>query len=275
MAIKNCHGLTWPIKIQAHPTTQHKGNLTANCTFRLNQKGFTLIELMMTLVIGAMITAAAYATYTSQHKAYYAQDQVAEMQQNLRSAFYLIIEEVQMAGYDPLGKNAFGITSALPGRLQLTWDEDEDGVLDDNEKIDIGFTDDDDSDDDGIPDSKTNDIPDAVNLGTQTYYKNSDDNSLEGAGYQPIAENIQAIEFLYLDDKGLVLNSPDTNRSAIRSIQVKILARAERPDPNFINSKSYYPTPSDEEEKKGWGPYADHFRRRLLTTTIKCRNLGM
>ncbi|WP_020587601.1 prepilin-type N-terminal cleavage/methylation domain-containing protein [Desulfobacter curvatus] len=234
-----------------------------------NQKGFTLIELMMTLVIGAMIAGAAYATYIFQQKSYYTQDQVAEMQQNLRAALYSVIKEIQMAGYNPVGSGNFGITSALAGRLQLTKDEDEDGVFDPEERLDIGFTnavssEHRDVDGNGIPDLSTNGVPNAVNLSIQEY-------STAGnpGGYQAIAENIQAVEFLYLNSAGTNLAlTPPVNLSAVRSIQITLLARSEHSDPQFTNSMTYT-TPSGQN----WGPYNDNFRRRLLTTTIKCRNL--
>jgi len=229
-----------------------------------NQKGFTLIEMMMTLVIGAMITAAAYATYSSQQKAYYTQDQVAEMQQNLRAALYLIIEEVQMAGYDPEDSGNFSVTPSMAGRIQFETDKDEDGVLDLNETIDLGLSPTFDADGDGIPDADSDGdgVPDLVDIGIQT----------GGAGgFQEIAENIQAVEFLYIDSAGTNLAlAPPVDLSAIRSVQITILARAEHSDPKFVNSMTYT-TPSGQN----WGPYNDNFRRRLLTTTIKCRNLGM
>ncbi|EIM63101.1 prepilin-type N-terminal cleavage/methylation domain-containing protein [Desulfobacter postgatei] len=236
-----------------------------------NQKGFTLIEMMMALVIGAMITAATYATYSSQQKAYQTQDQVAEMQQNLRAALYLIIEEIQMAGYDPEDSGNFSVTSAMPGRIQFETDKDEDGdsadednVNDSKETIDLGLSRTFDANGDGIPDTDSDGdgVPDPVDIGIQT----------GGAGgFQDIAENIQAVEFLYLDSAGINLAlAPPVDLSAIRSVQITILAIAERSDPKFINSMTYT-TPSGQN----WGPYNDNFRRRLLTTTIKCRNLGI
>ncbi len=225
-----------------------------------NQKGFTLIEMMMALAIGTMITAATYATYSSQQKAYQTQDQVAEMQQNLRAAFYLIIEEIQMAGYNPKDIGTFSVTSAMTGRIQFETDKDEDGIL---ETIDLGLSPTFDANCDGIPDADSDGdgVPDPVDIGIQT----------GGAGgFQDIAENIQAVEFSYLDSAGTNLAIPPPDLSAIRSVQITILAIAERSDPKFINSMTYT-TPSGQN----WGPYNDNFRRRLLTTTIKCRNLGI
>jgi type IV pilus assembly protein PilW len=219
--------------------------------------------MMMALAIGTMITAATYATYSSQQKAYQTQDQVAEKQQNLRAAFYLIIEEIQMAGYDPEDSGTFSVTSAMTGRIQFETDKDEDGILDSNETIDLGLSPTFDANGDGIPDADSDGdgVPDPVDIGIQT----------GGAGgFQDIAENIQAVEFSYLDSAGTNLAIPPPDLSAIRSVQFTILAIAERSDPKFINSMTYT-TPSGQN----WGPYNDNFRRRLLTTTIKCRNLGM
>ena len=220
-----------------------------------NQKGFTLIEVMITLVIGTMITGAAYATYTSQQRAYYTQDQVAEMQQNLRAAFSRMANELRMAGYDPEGSGLFGIASALPGRVQFRLDLNEDGVLDGDETFDIGFSTTIDGDGDGIPDANT-----PSNLGFQMY------NTGGGGGFQAIAENIQAVEFLYLKSDETIA----ANTSEICNIQISILAASPRKDDRFTNTTAYtLATPSTTT----WGPYNDNLRRRLLTLRIRCRNL--
>ncbi len=63
-------------------------------------RGFTLVELMITMVISGIIVAAIYAAYILQQRTYTAQDQVAEMQQNIRAAMMIVNKEVRMAGYD-------------------------------------------------------------------------------------------------------------------------------------------------------------------------------
>ncbi|PIE62824.1 MAG: prepilin-type cleavage/methylation domain-containing protein [Desulfobacter postgatei] len=225
-----------------------------------NQKGFTLIELMMTLVIGAMITGAAYATYSSQQKAYYTQDQVAEMQQNLRAAFSIIAINLRMAGYDPTGSGNFSVTPTNSGRIQFETDNDGDGVVDTDETIVIGMPPSVDADGNGIPDADSDGdgVPDPVTIDIKT-----------GTGaYQNIAENIQAVEFLYLDSNEAVTASS----SAIRSVQITILAASSKTDTSFINTIQYRPpSPSGQT----WGPYNDNYRRRLLTLRIRCRNLGL
>jgi prepilin-type N-terminal cleavage/methylation domain-containing protein len=66
---------------------------------RLNQKGFTLIELMVALVLSFILVGAIYRTFTSQQKAYTIQDQIAETQQNARMAMNILLRDIRMAGY--------------------------------------------------------------------------------------------------------------------------------------------------------------------------------
>jgi prepilin-type N-terminal cleavage/methylation domain-containing protein len=65
----------------------------------LSQKGFTIIELMVALVLSFILIGAVYGTFTSQQKAYTVQDQVAEMQQNARMAMNILVRDIRMAGY--------------------------------------------------------------------------------------------------------------------------------------------------------------------------------
>lgn len=234
--------------------------------------GFTLVELMIAMAAGALVLGAVMTSFLSQHRNYLAQDDVVEMQQNGRVAIDMLTRDIRMAGFDPTEDANATITDALPGQFSFTQDITDnagtgtsDGDVDDpGEEIDLGFGLGNDAGRDGIPDADTDGdgVPDAVSLGRQT----------GGAGgYQPIAENIQAIEFLYTIGDGAA--APTTNPPAgqlnnISSVRISILARASNPDQNFTNSMTYM-TPSGAT----WGPYNDNFRRRLFITTIKLRNL--
>jgi len=240
------------------------------------QNGFSLIEMMVALVISSFILMAAYSAHIAQQGTYFAQDQVAEMQQIHRAALAMINLDLRMAGYDPQGSGNFGITSALAGRVQFTADTNENGTyeaagnvdttdIDDDgdttetlhETYDLGFSTTVDSTGDGIPDQITGGVPDASNLGKQ----------VAGAGgFQNFAENIQAVEFTYMEEDGTVT----ATLADIRVIQVTVLARAGKKDTGFTNG-TVYTTPGGQS----WGPYNDNYRRRLLTTSIRCRNLGL
>ncbi len=64
--------------------------------------GVTLIELLIALVISALLIAAIFRTFISQQKTYTVQEQVADMQQNVRVAIQKMMREIRMAGFGGL-----------------------------------------------------------------------------------------------------------------------------------------------------------------------------
>ena len=89
-----------------------------------------------------------------------------------------------------------------------------------------------------------------------------------GAGNnQPVAENIDALNFVYLDED----NNVTTNADNVRSIQISIVARTQRDDEGYVDSTVY----RNKQNTVILAAPNDNFRRRLLTTTVKCRNIGL
>jgi len=62
-------------------------------------KGITLIELLVALVISGLLVAALYRTFIGQQKTYVAQDQVVDMQQNMRVAISRMMGDIKMTGF--------------------------------------------------------------------------------------------------------------------------------------------------------------------------------
>ena len=101
----------------------------------------TLVELMVAMLIGAIILTSVLTAFESQNKSASIQDQVVEMQQNIRAAITLMASEIRMAGYDPTGDADATITEASSGRIRLTADLNEDGDTNDsNENVHFGFS---------------------------------------------------------------------------------------------------------------------------------------
>lgn len=71
-------------------------------------KGVTLIELLIALVISAILVAGLYRTFVHQQKSYATQEQVADMQQNVRVAINKMIREIRMAGFGGKNENING-----------------------------------------------------------------------------------------------------------------------------------------------------------------------
>src|SRR4030042_4948567 len=77
--------------------------------------GFTLIELLVAVALGMVILAGLFRTFKVQHDSYVIQDQVSAMQQNLRTAMYMITRDLQMVGY---------YTNFDRNNRTLDWDDD-------------------------------------------------------------------------------------------------------------------------------------------------------
>lgn len=63
------------------------------------EKGLTLIELLIAMVISALVIAGLYRTFIGQQKTYSVQEQIVDMQQNARAAVNRMMTEIRMAGF--------------------------------------------------------------------------------------------------------------------------------------------------------------------------------
>ncbi len=93
-------------------------------------------------------------------------------------------------------------------------------------------------------------------------------------GYQPLANNIEDMELVYIfADGGEATAYDDTDADLtndyddIRAVRITLLARADRPDRNFRGNR-----PQIEDRAAGG---IDGYRRRILRSTVKIRNMGL
>ena len=218
---------------------------------RSNQ-GFTLTELLVAMVISGIVAAGIYSTFYSQQKSYLTQEQIAAMQQNLRGAMHLLGRDIRMAGYNPTGFATTGIQTAQANSVRFTMDITNDAGT-------------------GIPDGDTGDPNEDITYALVDLDGDGDTdlgrNDVNGGGNHQIAENIDALDFVYLDEDGNTTTTP----SEIRAVQASVLARTDRRDQGYHNTKVY----QNQQGTSVFTPGGDSFRRRLLTEEFKCRNLGL
>lgn len=221
-------------------------------------EGFTLVELMIALVVSGFIMAALYSAYVVNQKQASVQEQVSDMQQNLRAGMNYLINEVRLAGFDPTGGAKAGIVLADKDAIIFTADLNGDGNTNkDNDDTDenVGY-----------------DIYLSPSTGFWTLGRAESSKSSVLPVHQPLAENIEKIEFLYLNKD----DEETTVLTEVSSLRISMLARASQPDRNFTNAMTYYPASySDFASGIKWGPYGDNFRRRLLITSVQLRNMGL
>jgi type IV pilus assembly protein PilW len=217
--------------------------MTMTATIK-SRYGFTLVELLIAIAVGGVVMAGICSAYYSQQESFITQDQVSAMQQNLRAGLWFMEREIRMAGYDPTGTANTGIVTANATSIRFTLDLNADGDTDDsNEDITYSLYD---SDGDG-----DSDLARKVGAGNN----------------QPVADNVDALNFVYLDQAGYITTTlPD-----IRSVQVTLVARAQRPDARYTDTASY----ANQQGEQIISTQNDNFRRKLLTAEVKCRNLGL
>ena len=239
-----------------------------------NARGFTLVEMIVTILLSSVIMAAVYSSYLAQQKSHSNQDAIAEMQQNLRAAMLYMTSDIREAGCDPTGFADAKVRVAQPGVFRFTRDIGgtpgqpnlANGIIDSTagleEDVTYGFSVNSfDGDANGIADGGNGvDWSEPGEFGKDT-----------GAGFQSIADLISAVEFNYILADNTTTSTPtNTQLNSIVGVQVSILARAPRSDPDYGATVTYTTAAGTN-----WGPFNDNFRRQLAITTIQCRNLAM
>ncbi len=75
------------------------------------------MELIIVMAVTTVVVGAVITNYISQQRSSAMVREVARMQQNLRGASYIVVQDILMAGYDPAEKDAFGITDIRRWRI--------------------------------------------------------------------------------------------------------------------------------------------------------------
>lgn len=166
-----------------------------------NERGFTIIELVVGLTISLILLGVAVKIFLVQQRAYNVQEQLSEMQQNIRSAMDIIVRETKMAGYDPTGTAFSSGIIYNTDQLQILADLDGNGSTDDPNE-DITYT---------------------WDEGNLQIDRNT------GGGDQPLAENITEFTFDYLKADGSDASASDE----IRQIRISITGRTDKTDPDL------------------------------------------
>jgi len=179
-------------------------------------RGFTLIELMVSIAIGMVVLASVATTFTSQTRAYSAQEQINQMEQNLRGALDIMTREIKMAGYKPNGGTVTGVVSYSSSSLTIQADIDGNGTLlasgtgSDTANEQIAY----------VYDSVNKKITRQVGSGTAA----------------TLAENISAFTFTYYQSSGATLA---TSASNIRRIKIALTGITAKPDPGYSSNGGY------------------------------------
>ena len=172
---------------------------TTGVNMKINKKGFTAIELLVSLAIMSIALTSIYSMYMSFIRTCTKEGVKIRVQQNVRSGLDMMIRDIRLAGLDPEGTGDFGIVAATSQRIQFTADRDMDGELDDADSTD------------GI------DAPDMEHMAYEydgsgilkmALYKANGDPEMD----EIMAENVTDLTFTYFDSNADTTSNPDEIR---------------------------------------------------------------
>lgn len=276
-----------------------------------DRAGFTLLELVIALGITAIVSAGIYAAFISQQASHTEQQQIVDIQQNLRGLLCIIERDLRLAGHNPSGVPGIGIQTARPNTFRYTLDI-HDGADNDSD----GLTDE--PDENYLVDGDADDFDEDITFGFLAA-DDADDNGIADAGAAPIyrtatgsgriAESIEAIAFAFAfdDNKDGELDYIDTNGNGSFDNEETIWAYdTGNPTDGTLDTNNAtgaaLATSIDYDRIRGvrvWilarseSPIGsksntqsytvgnqvivtnDRYRRQLQTATIKFRNMGL
>ena len=181
--------------------------------------GFTLIELMISMAIGLVILSAIAGTFTLQTRQNNAEEQLGQLQQNVRAALDLMIREIQMAKYDPAASafpsGTYGVTYSA-SQLQIKADMDANGTLDT---------------------ASSGSVENIIYAYDNANLRITRQLGSSGTA-QILADNVTAFTFGYYDANGSAVTS-SANSGNIRKVTLSITARTAKPDPSYPSNGGY------------------------------------
>jgi type IV pilus assembly protein PilW len=99
---------------------------------KCKKNGFSMIELLISMAIFSIMSAAIYGIYISTSRASTVQNASAGAQQNVRGGLELMVQDIRMAGYNPAGinPNPSSIEITDSNKIRITSDRNENGSID-------------------------------------------------------------------------------------------------------------------------------------------------
>ncbi|RPJ73138.1 MAG: prepilin-type N-terminal cleavage/methylation domain-containing protein [Desulfobacteraceae bacterium] len=96
----------------------------------MGQAGFSMIEMLLVMGTIAILFGAVYAGFDRLNRSYAAENVKAGSQQSVRNAVEMMVQDIRLAGLNPLGTAPSGIEVAEAGRLRFSADVNFDGIVD-------------------------------------------------------------------------------------------------------------------------------------------------
>lgn len=90
-----------------------------------NNRGVSLIEILVAMFLTGIITAAIFEVYINQHKNWTIQGEITDMQQNARASIDELTRQIRMAGHQlPLGLSSLEAYDTNPDTIVINYSAD-------------------------------------------------------------------------------------------------------------------------------------------------------
>ncbi len=194
--------------MKKHHMTQYRKQAEA----AKSQNGFTLVEILITMVISSFILAAAFTIFANYTRTNTIQTVSTDIQQDIRAGISFMEQDIRNAGLNPRElTSGVGFTAASSTAFTFTSDNDFNGLV-------------------AVDDLSTAGVDETVTSPDEqiTYTYNAVSRTLTRtnlAGNQNILGNISALVFTYFDNNnGQIAGNPIPAASLenIRSVNISI-----------------------------------------------------
>ena len=272
--------------------------------WKMNERGFTLTELLIGTAISLSLLALIAGIIQSQGDTFSRQSQLGQMQANGRAAIDFITRSVQNAGFNVTRGKRF--LAASDHYITMVYDEDNDAVIQNDEVFTYAVSDPAgtnnetftispffDEDGDGVVDgaeTRDYDISLALTGPPFHFYLITPNNGDNGVQKNKVARNIDNLVIRYWDKDGDPLPIgvavdgdgnpvppyfvPDDELNDIRKVDMEIitLSNDEDPNGNYVNNGTYL-AGSVAATSSGSTSFSDSFHRETFTGVTSPRNL--
>ncbi len=210
------------------------------------EKGFTFLELVVGFAVASIVAAGIALTWITQQKAFMHETEANAVQNNLRAAAFILERDIRSAGYmeNCPSKPCLSFISANSTSLSFqTWNDSSGNV----ETIRYS-------------------LYNSVTGGGQALGRQIDSNPI-----RPVAYNIDAINFVYLDQNNTVIPTPVPSNKLdnINKVEIAIVGRGSKPTPI---SGSTSQTFQNLQGNTIYTATAGDFVRRAILSRVYCRN---
>ena len=155
--------------------------------------GFTMVEMLMVLAIISIAFGTIYKSFETLNRSTATENVKAGIQQSVRIAVDFMVQDIRLAGLNPLGTPDIGFKENLPEKIQFTMDANFDG------------------DDDDTFEDITYELDSVNGTLVQTNH----------LGPEVLIDNVSNLNFTYLDMDDQTTMDPSEIRSVVISLTMR------------------------------------------------------